>query len=272
MIPEVWEKIKSEIRKEYLPSMMMDHEGESLLNPELEHMMSDARDAGVIDIFLHTNGQALTPKRSLSLIEAGLTKLNVSMDAVSEDVYSVVRPGGSKLSKVVDNVNAFLDLRKKLNRPDIRVRVSFVRTKDNEHEREAYFERWKDKVNVITYQNMIDMSVFESPSDRDEFVSTCKKHGVSIDGFACDHLWLIPIIDVDGNIIPCGQPIREHTQDFVLGNVLKGDTIKDVWQGVQLSHYRDLHRCGNAGTIDHCRGCAYSQQQGNAKLSQFDHH
>lgn len=260
MSKQIWKKIIEEVDQHYLPSMMMSHEGEALLNPDLENMISDARDAGVIDVRMHTNGQALTPKRSKLLIDSGLSKLNVSIDATTEKTYSIVRPGGSKLAKVNQNILDFVELRREAGREDIRVRVSFVLTKDNYHEQESFYNYWKEKVNVIGFQKMIDMQVFESDKSREEFISNCKLNSVSIKNFSCDHLWQIPVIDADGNIIPCGMPVRNHTKDFYLGNILDGDTISGAWTGEKMRALRYAHKNNLASEFNMCRGCAYAQK------------
>ena len=59
-----------------------------------------------------------------------------------------------------------------LNRPDIRVRVSFVHCQTNSHERDEFIHKWKEKVNVVAIQSMIDMSVFENPIPKPALFST----------------------------------------------------------------------------------------------------
>jgi radical SAM protein with 4Fe4S-binding SPASM domain len=268
----VWRQIVKEARENYLPSMMMDHEGESLLNLNLENMISDAKDAGVVDIWLHTNGQALTEKRSEQLIEAGLTKINISIDAFSDKVYSVVRPGGSGIQKVVENVKAFLDLKKAKGRHDLRVRVSFVATEDNRQEMESFFHQWRDSgVNVIAFQKVINMSVFGSKASRQQFIDESISAGVDIRGFSCNHLWLIPVIDVDGNIIPCGMPVRDHSSDFVLGNISRGDTIKNAWVSAKAVALRSQHISGKIHSDSMCYGCAYAQMASDVDTTKMIH-
>ena len=267
--PEIWRRILDEARSNYLPSMMMDHEGESLLNPALDDMISDARDAGVIDIFLHTNGQALTPQRSESLIDSGLTKINISIDAVTQETYAKVRPGGSGIDKVIRNVNEFLELRKEKGREDIRVRVSFVVSEDNHHEKEQFFNAWHNKVNVIAFQKMINMDVFSSQERQATFIEQCKNKSISIDGFSCDHLWLIPVIDVEGNIIPCGMPVRDHLEEFYLGNISQGDTIAGVWNSTKMKSLREAHKQNQVDKITMCHGCAYSQREAHVDVTRL---
>ena len=53
----------------------------------------------------------LTNKMSDELINSGLTEIQISIDAVSEDTYQKVRPGG-KLKTVISNLENFIQLKK----------------------------------------------------------------------------------------------------------------------------------------------------------------
>ena len=50
----------------------------------------------------------------------------------------------------------------------MRCRVSFVSQDENKHEKKDFFEFWRNQrgINVITFQNLIDVSAFEK-SDED---------------------------------------------------------------------------------------------------------
>ena len=57
----------------------------------------------------------LNEKMSNQLIDSGLTRIQISIDAVSEDTYQKVRPGG-KLKTVISNLNNFIKLKKQKNK------------------------------------------------------------------------------------------------------------------------------------------------------------
>jgi cyclic pyranopterin phosphate synthase len=56
--------------------------------------VAEAREAGILDISLITNGSLLTPARAKALMEAGLTRLMVSVDAAPPKTKARGRPGG----------------------------------------------------------------------------------------------------------------------------------------------------------------------------------
>ena len=127
---DLWKMILTECREHRLPSMLMAHEGESLMNPRFLSMVKEARDAGIFDVWVHTNANMLNAKRSVDLINAGLTKINFSIDATSPETYDVLRPGGN-YDRVVDNVKNFLRLKLEHGAHYLRTRVSFVEQEAN---------------------------------------------------------------------------------------------------------------------------------------------
>ena len=252
---DVWDAIVEQIKNSDTKAMMMDHEGEALLNPRLMSMISEARDAGVIDIWLHSNANLLTPKKSKELIEAGIDKLNISIDAVTEETYSKVRPGG-KLYRVEENLRNFLEIKKEMNRPDIRVRVSFVYCEMNAHERDEFIEKWREHVNVVAVQSMIDMSVFENPikylHQKEPLISDKNYLG----NFTCDNVWTVPVIDTDGFLAACGMPIRPSTRDdLVIGNILE-TPLNELWHSDKLNELRKSHKRHDFECQKTCEACA----------------
>ena len=110
MSADLWRKILDESRENGLKAILMDHEGESLMNPRFFQMVEEAKEAGIIDIWLHTNANLLTPEVSERLIDSGITKINFSIDATTEETYDKLRVGGD-FKKVIKNVKDFLKIK-----------------------------------------------------------------------------------------------------------------------------------------------------------------
>ena len=269
MSEHLWAKILAECKENGLSAMLMDHEAESLMNPRIFDMIREAREAGVIDVWLHTNANLLTPARSEKLIEAGLTKINFSIDATDAAVYDVLRVGG-KFNKVLKNVQEFLAIKLAKGAHYLRTRVSFVEQQENMHQRRAFYEYWKDKpgLNMVTYQECMDFTPFEKP---DEEVGLSEKEleakYATAEPFHCSMPWEMPIIDTEGNVIPCGTPVREHSKDFILGNLNAGDTIKSCWNGTKMAALRELHQKGEWYKNPVCRVCVKTMRESSKQVA-----
>ena len=68
--------------------------GEPLLRKELPEMIAHARAAGVEDVAITTNA-TLLKRRLPELLDAGLQRVNISLDAVDEAVFKRATGGGS---------------------------------------------------------------------------------------------------------------------------------------------------------------------------------
>lgn len=260
MSEELWKKILDECKENKLPSLLMDHEAESLMNPRIFDMIKEAKEIGIMDIWLHSNANLLKREWAEKLIDNGLTKINFSIDASTPDTYDKLRVGGN-FEKVRKNIKDFLEVKNQKKAHHLRVRVSFCEQKENFNEKKSFFSSWKDEsgINMITFQDCVDFSGFEKPDEDlqlDE--KSLEKKYASEEPFHCSQPWEMPIIEAEGNVIPCGAPVREHNKDFILGNLLQGDTIKSCWNGAKMAELRELHNKGEWYKNPMCRVCVKS--------------
>jgi cyclic pyranopterin phosphate synthase len=83
--------------------------GEPLLYPNIKNIIAGIRKIGIDDISMTTNGHFLK-NRAKELFEAGLLSVNISLDAIHEDVFVQMSrfPG---LTRVLDSIDAAIDVR-----------------------------------------------------------------------------------------------------------------------------------------------------------------
>ena len=257
MKKEIWDAIIKESKENKLPSMQMDHEGESMMNPNFFDMLNDATNAKIFDTWLHTNGMMLSEKNSIKLIKNGLKKLNISIDAFKEKTYKKLRIGG-KFEQVKNNVLNFLKIKEQLNASYLRVRVSFVEQEENFDEKRDFFNYWSTKkgLNTITFQRCMNLLSFDKKNP-DSILSEeeIEKKYKNQKPFYCHAPWETPTIEENGRITPCLKPVREHSKDFYIGDLSKGDTIKKAWNSEKMKKLREIHSKGEWYKVDMCRTC-----------------
>jgi putative metalloenzyme radical SAM/SPASM domain maturase len=79
-----------------LTALILNGIGEPLLHPNLEEFIHRAK-RGLPDnawVGFQTNGLLLNKERALSLVEAGLSRICLSMDAISQETFRNIREGG----------------------------------------------------------------------------------------------------------------------------------------------------------------------------------
>lgn len=80
--------------------------GEPLVRRDLETLVSQIRCVpGITDISMTTNASLLTRERAVSLRDAGLQRLNISLDAIDDETFKRVNDVGVSVQTVLDGID-----------------------------------------------------------------------------------------------------------------------------------------------------------------------
>jgi len=225
----LYQKIIDEIAQENPSARVWEiFFGDPFLCKDMAKRIQYAKDKGLTDVVLNTNGVLMTPSKSQEFIEAGLDALYVGIDAASKETYDKIRVGGN-FEQVVKNVLQYRDLLKKYGRSSQKLFVQFVESDLNEHEVTEFKKFWKNHgVNVkirpkISWAGLIDASNLHNNEE--------------VKRKPC--YWLMQTINicVDGRIALCSVDIHCRVP---CGSVVD-KSIKELWQD-QLKRYRMIHK------------------------------
>lgn len=116
----------------YLEAIILNGIGEPLLHPYLEDFIKRAKELVPENAWVgfQSNGILLTEDRALSLVDAGLDKICLSVDSVSKEKLSRIREGAevSELERAFRVLSKAKEMRRN-NR--LKVGIEFVLMKDN---------------------------------------------------------------------------------------------------------------------------------------------
>lgn len=130
MPPEIFEGLAPAFP--HLKALILNGIGESLLHPHVETYIEKAKRLLPEGSWVgfQTNGMLLNGRRAASLLDAGLDRICLSLDAVSGDSFRSIREGG----ELRDMESAFTALNKasvRHGRRDFRMGIEFVLMRDN---------------------------------------------------------------------------------------------------------------------------------------------
>ena len=116
----------------HLEALVLNGVGEPLIHPGLEEFIRRARSSMPAKgwVGFQSNGLLLTDRRALSLVEAGLDKICLSVDAASPEMFRNVREGG-ELSAIERAFAALAAAKERLSRPELQVGIEFVAMRSN---------------------------------------------------------------------------------------------------------------------------------------------
>lgn len=218
--------------------------GDPFLCKDMAERIKYAKDKGLTDVVLNTNGQLMTRERALPLIEAGLDAIYVGIDAANAETYEQIRVGG-KFETAVANVLAYRDLLREFGRAGQKLYVQFVVSGINEDQVETFKEFWnKEGVAVkirpkVSWGGLIEATNLQSNE--------------TLERRPC--YWLMRTINIcaDGRVALCSVDVHCRVP---CGNVQE-QSIKKLWQQGLLKDYRRMHLEGRFGELpEMCRNCA----------------
>jgi radical SAM protein with 4Fe4S-binding SPASM domain len=205
-----------------LPAMLAGASSECLLNPDLPKFLEVFAQCGVMDLMVHTNGQLLDEKMSRSLVELPLSRLNVSVDAATPEVYRLVR--GGSLERLEANLKRFLAIRQAAGSELPYLRLTFLKQPQNMHEAEPFRAKWEGLADRIDFQDMAQPM-------GDGLETTHRSEDVRRD---CWYPNRMLYIDYNGDVFPC---CSFYYRFLKLGNVHE-QTLDDIWNGDKIASLR----------------------------------
>ncbi len=235
-----------EIKKLKIPAVMFGMGEEPLLYKQFVELVRDIKDAGVMDIFLFTNGLLLTEKICQELVNIPITRIYVSLDAATEETFYKVR-GRDQLSKIENNIKQLIEFRNNQNKNLPIVRVSFCITEDNKSEKNMFLSKWKEIVDHVDFQTVHDFSNVNSMSllSQKELQDDTTKH----EGLMCSQPWEKLTVWANGDVSPC---CTFHGKNLIVGNI-NYQTIDELWNGKNINKIREQLRTGNINKV--CYEC-----------------
>jgi MoaA/NifB/PqqE/SkfB family radical SAM enzyme len=123
-----------------LAHVELQGEGESLLHPEFFRMAEALRDRGV-RVSIITNGSLLHPSIADRLLDAGLSKISVSLESADPETFRKIR--GGKLEKVVANLERLLAARRERGAATPVVGLSVTVLRSTEAHRQAIYDLYE---------------------------------------------------------------------------------------------------------------------------------
>ncbi|RCJ22424.1 radical SAM protein [Nostoc sp. ATCC 43529] len=254
---KMMEQLARECGEKEIPLIIGNVE-EPLLHPNLIDFIKLCRQQGVPRVHITTNGQLLDESRAKALLQAGITSIDISIDAAEPDTYWKVR--GADLKLVESNVINFLRLRAQLGIL-CEVRTSFVRNQNVVLEEEEQFkERWLAKADGVV---IINLAQYQETNMRLEDTNNAVQNSLQYYIKKAQGRWtcLFPFIEMavlpDGRIYYCIETLFRLGFDKdiqSLGNYNQ-QTLQEIWQGNLFNRLRSdliLNQLANRSACKNC--------------------
>ena len=256
---DLWERVLVQI-KDSAFVIQFYFQGEPLLNKDLPLMIREAHDAGLYTI-VSTNAQAMTPELAKALVSAGLDRIIISMDGLTQETYEAYRVGGSldqckaALRWLQEAKSVCQSAGRSVSGPDwvcqqrglsgkagLTIELQVLRLKSNEHEWRAFQKEYKalgaDRLVFKTAQ-LYDYRHGHPLMPSEPRYRRYEQHADGLWyrkplGKGCFRVWSGVVIAANGDVLPCCYD-KDHAHAY--GN-LRTASLRELFSGPAARTFR----------------------------------
>jgi radical SAM protein with 4Fe4S-binding SPASM domain len=264
--------------------------GEPTLNRDLPRLIAHLKRRSA-QVLFNSNAIALPARVQEALIGSGLDQFRVSLDAARPETYLRVR-GVPAFERVVANLGAFVETRRRLGAERPRISLWFTGMRDNVQELPDLIRlAARAGVDGVYLQRLVfrgqgmaveEQSIYRQHRDLVErVIAECEglaaELGVAFEGSGavsprqsilvagaeraawrgCTRPWRLGYVTANGNCLPCC--IAPFTgvpyQDIVLGNT-REQPFELIWNGERYREFRRRHATDD-DPPECCRRCGH---------------
>jgi len=250
---ELYRKCVEDIRKfpDKLRMLRFAGTGEPLLHPCIDEMVAIAVAAGIAEsIDIVTNGSMLVPDLSRRLVDAGTSRIRVSIQGVSQEKYRQTTGTYSDLERIVDNVKYLYSIR-----GNVQLYVKIIdSTLEKPEDIGRFYALFGDIADILAVEYLLPATpLIDYTRIAGAAVMDKTQNGVAVATTdICPQPFYMLQINPDGFAVPCcgmESPLKLAQ--------LAETSVDDVWQGATLNAFRRAmlseRRCDN-------RVCAHCEQ------------
>ena len=276
-------KLLDEFEKNKLPALMFGAGEEPLMFTDIDKIWEKANSAGIMDIFIFTNGTLLNEEMREKILLHKVARVYISLDAATEETYAKVRlrnydieddtigneklkileEDSNRLQNIENNIKELIKLRNERNLQLPQIRVSYTVQYKNKHEVELFKKKWENVVDFIEFQETQNIQFDKisklsekerwkrrPPMFKKDYKKDCKAP------FHSATIW------ADGSVIPC---CTFQGKNLTLGNVngipeldIPAESLKELWNGEKINELREQFRTGELNIV--CQSCLNARQ------------
>lgn len=224
--------------------------GEPLLNKNISRMIAYTKKNKVADkVVITTNGSLLSSELSLSLINAGLDELIISVEALDDQKYYDITKTRVSFRNIVENI-IFFHQNKKQCKIFIKImNISF----DKKDDKKKFYDIFGGISDMAYVEQVIPQF---KPVDYEQLNINYDKnlYGQGLRNIqVCPMIFYTMQIATSGNVCPC---CVDYNESVIFGNI-ESSSIKDIWSCKKFNQFRKMHLHKKRRLINLCNDCEY---------------
>jgi radical SAM protein with 4Fe4S-binding SPASM domain len=252
----MFKKIVDDLKefKNPIKVLRMYKDGEPFLNKNLAEMIAYAKKSGSIEyIDTTTNGSLMTPERLGPVLEAGLDKINISVDGMNREQYKKFTGFDFDFTKFVEHVK-WLDANKGACEVVIKIPGDLI----DETQRKEFLDTFGDYCDRIFIENFAPCwPEFDVEAHTGKTITQGIYQQPIKPTDTCPYIFYSMSINADGLVSSC---FLDWGRKLLIGDISK-QSVKEVWHSKKMNALRHQHLegrrmenpvCSQCGQLSHC--------------------
>lgn len=252
---ELFEKFVRELGEFSTPIrvLRMNKIGEPLLNKHLPQMIRLAKESGRVEkIDLATNASLFTPSLLEEIIDAGLDRLNISLEGMDSEQYRQHAKVDVNFADIVASIRWLYE-----HRRNCEITIKAPEDYLSEAQKQAFFDTFGNYCDRIFLERLspiwpeFDMETrvvsFVPPTGNGQYGQKIAAKQV------CTYIFYAMAINADGTVSAC---CPDWGQKLVVGD-LRTMTLKEIWNSPAMHALRLQHLQGHRQDNEVCRNCGH---------------
>ncbi len=234
--------------------LRMYKDGEPFLNNHLADMIDYAKKCGSIDyIDTTTNGSMLEPERINSVIEAGLDKLNISVNGMNKEQYKNFTHFDFDFDQCIKNVRLVYE-----NKGNCEIVIKIPNELISEKQKVEFFNVFGDYCDRIFIENFAPCWPEFDVEERTGITITKGIYDQAITYTeTCPYIFYAMSVNADGLVSAC---FLDWQRKLIVGDV-RSEKLRSIWNSSAFNNLRLQHLenkrsgnsvCSQCGQLTHC--------------------
>lgn len=237
-----------------LKVLRMYKEGEPLLNTRLPDMIRYAKASGHVPyIDTTTNGYLLTPKNVDALVDAGIDRINISVDGLSDEMFWDLTQTKVDFAQFVEQIKYLY-----ANKGNCEICIKMLGDTLSEDEKKKFFDVFGNYCDRIALENLAPCWPEFDADVRMGIEITQGIYGQEIaEVDTCPYIFYSMAVNSDGTVSVC---FLDWARKLVIGDV-RTQSLKSIWNSDvmfehQIAHLQGKRKenptCAACGQLSHC--------------------
>jgi radical SAM protein with 4Fe4S-binding SPASM domain len=198
---------------------------------------------------IRTNASLLTPDVVDEIIDAGMSEINISVEAVNEEGYEKVTGRKGMFQKVLDNVTYLYNHRGKC-----RVYAKIIPLGTPETDEKEFFRIFTPITDIREVEYVMNWGGVEK-----DLTGGVKKPEITVNGdpitpnITCPYIFYTIMVNASGIVHNCCFDPFTYVN---VGDINK-NTLQEIWNGEKLKAFWRLHLEGKRYGLRACGPCTY---------------